>query len=80
MIEGIRLLLSQKVSEGFDLLFVCDGCQISSSKICYEIFGYQMVCVIILEQFLICDQASENRPCGHIYIFEKYHFEIFNAT
>jgi len=27
-----------------------------------------------------CDQASENRPCGHIYIFEKYHFEIFNAT
>jgi len=40
VIEGIRLLLSQKVSEGFDqsvmvrlkLLFVCNGGQVSSSN------------------------------------------------
>jgi len=27
-----------------------------------------------------CDQASENQAYVHILIFEKYQFELFNAT
>jgi len=29
---------------------------------------------------VLCDQVSNNWPCGHIYIFENYQFEIFNVT
>jgi len=31
------------------------------------------------EFYYIC-QASKNQSCGRIDIFEKYQFEIFNAT
>jgi len=65
-------------------MYVAPHKQIWQEEVIWQIIAFKMCptiySVIIMSIVKICDQARENRAYGHILIFEKYQFELFNGT